>query len=245
MYTEKGVSCTEGLSLNLGKKLTVLNEDDLLLYKLIADHYDEANPLLLKEEAETCYKLFISETIEQFKFIQQIGVKVLPWKLPNQPYQNYTELKNSFKENNTIYVYMTKNGYGNQETIDSTSHPMLNKSTFNIDGELFLFNDLFRCVHDFFGHIVPNNSFKISGELNAAHYHMHMYTCEARRAVFSETVAQICWFYYGPHLRDNYGKLYPKNDKNFTPFSERIYSPQKPVIFPKYYIEYFNRLFIK
>ena len=60
-------------------------------------------------------------------------------------------------------------------------------------------NDLFRVVHDYFGHLKHGYGFRAAGEDNAWRAHAAMYSPEARPAMTSETRGQNSWVNYGPH----------------------------------------------
>jgi hypothetical protein len=60
-------------------------------------------------------------------------------------------------------------------------------------------NDVFRIVHDYFGHFKEGNGFRAEGEENAWRSHSAMYSPLARRAMTSETRGQNSWLNYGPH----------------------------------------------
>ena len=52
---------------------------------------------------------------------------------------------------------------------------------YQVGGVRFLYNDVFRAVHDFFGHVAPGNSFTARGEFMAAWDHCQMYRRNATR----------------------------------------------------------------
>jgi hypothetical protein len=101
-----------------------------------------------------------------------------------------------------------------------------------IDGDNLLYNDLFRAVHDAFGHILHPNDFGIRGELRAAFAQARMHSEQAIHALFTETVGQICWFNYGPHMLDPDGKHIQSTDPAYLPPSARPFPEQKAFLFP-------------
>ncbi|BCB88537.1 hypothetical protein Psuf_058500 [Phytohabitans suffuscus] len=53
---------------------------------------------------------------------------------------------------------------------------------------------------------------------------MGMYSQDVHPVLFTEQVAQICWYYFGPHLASGGGRRYPEQ-KVFefpAPFLERF-----------------------
>ena len=71
-------------------------------------------------------------------------------------------------------------------------HPLAEKIP---DGET-TYNNLFRGVHDFFGHIAHGNPITFPGEFHAFLTHKQMYTPEAQGAMTWETLANTQWFQY-------------------------------------------------
>jgi len=73
------------------------------------------------------------------------------------------------------------------------------------DGELrpVLANDLFRAVHDAFGHGLEGAGFRAQGEENAWQAHSRLFTGSALGAITSETRGQNSWLNYGPHGEAN------------------------------------------
>ncbi|MBU6407848.1 MAG: hypothetical protein KGS44_12045 [Alphaproteobacteria bacterium] len=64
-------------------------------------------------------------------------------------------------------------------------------------------NDLFRAVHDAFGHSLEGAGFRARGEENAWQAHIRLYTGAARGAITSETRGQNSWLNYGPNGKQN------------------------------------------
>lgn len=64
-------------------------------------------------------------------------------------------------------------------------------------------NDLFRAVHDAFGHGIEGAGFRARGEENAWQAHVRLFTGPAIGALTSETRGQNSWLNYGPHGETN------------------------------------------
>jgi hypothetical protein len=73
------------------------------------------------------------------------------------------------------------------------------------DGEQrpVLANDLFRAVHDAFGHGLEGAGFRAQGEENAWQAHRRLFTGSALGAITTETRGQNSWLNYGPHGETN------------------------------------------
>jgi hypothetical protein len=81
--------------------------------------------------------------------------------------------------------------------------PMLEDSGVVIDGRKLANNDLFRIVHDYFGHAKEGVGFRATGEDNAFRQHRSMYSPAAQRALTTETRGQNSWLNYGPQGAKN------------------------------------------
>ena len=177
------------------------------------------------------YELFKLETLAQFEALTASGFTIRPWLADGQPYETSRELREHVVREHTLYVYLTENGHGPEAAhIASSGHPMLELSGYSVDGVTFTYNDLFRAVHDLFGHVLHPNAFTIDGELCAVMSHLTMYSAEAGRVVLSETAAQICWYYFGPHLLGAGGQARP-------------YPPQKVLVMPGHLVDGFWDMF--
>ena len=85
-------------------------------------------------------------------------------------------------------------GYEGVTDTDRANNLMLESTTFvDKNGRPMLANDVFRFVHDFFGHGTLGNSFGPIGEENAWNVHSRMYSPLARRAMTTETRGQNSW----------------------------------------------------
>lgn len=85
----------------------------------------------------------------------------------------------------------------------NTAHPLLAYTNEMIDGKPAQVNDIFRIVHDYFGHAKEGFSFGPNGADNAWHHHMQMYSKDAQRALTSETRGQNSWVNFGPKGQEN------------------------------------------
>jgi hypothetical protein len=64
-------------------------------------------------------------------------------------------------------------------------------------------NDVFRAIHDYYGHAKEGLGFRADGEENAWRAHASMFSPLARMAMTSETRGQNSWLNYGPHGEHN------------------------------------------
>lgn len=73
----------------------------------------------------------------------------------------------------------------------SSSHPML--EPVNWQGQQLVFNDIFRAVHDVYGHYRAQSSFSLEGEKQAWLTHRTMFPKKALLALWCETRGQAAW----------------------------------------------------
>src|SRR6185436_7623316 len=93
-------------------------------------------------------------------------------------------------------------------------------------------NDIFRAVHDFFGHAKEGYQFGPRGEYNAWREHSGMYSEEAQGALAAETLAQNAWVNFGPHLRDEAGNVAARGELGFVEPTARPFGEQKNIVIP-------------
>ena len=180
--------------------------------------HDPTNP-----EVQKAYGALVRETKAQWDAIRKSGLKVEFIK-PGQPdpYAASPRLAHlDVRDNNHLWVYPTDSGFGSQGA-DTGGHPLLQPAGVKIDGHAVTNNDLFRIVHDYFGHVKEGNGFRAQGEYNAYRIHKAMYSPAAQRALASETLGQNAWVNFGPHAEENAGATGAKT----------IYADQKAGLMP-------------
>lgn len=156
----------------------------------IAELYAQMESKPTDPEVMEAYNAMISETEAQYDFITSKGYSVELYKGEGEPYASSKELVNDLINNRHIYIFSTKEGFGSTE-LNEEENPLLRSTDFtDVKGEPLLINDLFRAVHDIFGHAKIGNGFGAVGEENAWLSHSMMYTPLARRAMTSETRGQ-------------------------------------------------------
>lgn len=144
-------------------------------------------------KVQRSYDALINETIDQYKAIKDSGLQIEFIK-PDQPDPYFTSPRLAIQDvaqNNHLWVYPTETGFGKAgaAAVDQRN-PMLRKTGEKIGDHELLANDMFRIVHDYFGHIKEGNGFRASGEDNAWRSHFAMYSPEARPAMTTETRGQ-------------------------------------------------------
>ena len=190
---------SRGITAGDGKFIVKLNPDKSFKigYQYEQMPHNPNNPLVKK-----AYEQFIKETIEQMHELQSQGYTAELNFTNENPYPNSQAVIASIRENKHLKVFSTDAGFGTNsdgtpKTItdaDVKDNPLLAMSEFkDSNGIPMRINDVFRFVHDFFGHSERGNSFGPLGEENAWDVHSRMYSPLARRAMTTETRGQNSW----------------------------------------------------
>jgi len=141
----------------------------------------EAAPMF-SEEAVPAFKHFGEETEQQFDFLTRpksrggLGINVEVSE--TDPYKRAREMMEDIRHNARLRVLSTASTGG---------HPYLTNDQ----------NDMFRAVHDAFGHAATGRGFDPHGEEAAYRSHVSMFTPRARPAMTTETRGQNSALNYG------------------------------------------------
>lgn len=191
----------------------------------VADRYERAPRLAYDEALARRYDRVKQESRQQYEDVLDAGITVQPWLSPGPPYRDSDELVRQVRQTRTIRVLLTREEHGPPG--GAGFHPLREPSPITAAGVPLLYNDLVRTVHDLFGHVMFGAGFGLSGELKAAYCHLALHSEDAQRVLFNEQVAQICWFYYGPHLRGAAGRLRKPGERGYLAPRARPYPEQK------------------
>jgi hypothetical protein len=172
--------------------------------KAIAQAYEEMPHDPDNPAVKNSYDAMIKETRDQYDYLRRNHpeLQIEANKPGEDPYAATPRLAaKDVIENNHFSFFPTEQGYGTGEQggIDMATHPMMQPSGRTLNGKPLLNNDLFRIVHDYFGHLKEGYGFRAGGEDNAWRSHAAMYSDLARPAMTSETRGQNSWVNYGPH----------------------------------------------
>lgn len=173
----------------------------------IADAFEAMEHAPNDPKVMEAYEAMAQETLEQYEFVLQTGLEVefADPRMPD-PYEASPRLAiEDVKNNNHLWVFPTDTGYGMAAFTaeEIAENPMLRLTDYEISGRPARVNDIFRIVHDYFGHIQEGNGFRANGEETAWRIHGAMYSNKALPAVTSETRGQNSWLNYGPHGEAN------------------------------------------
>jgi ribosomal protein S11 len=189
--------------------------------KRIAQAFEEMPHAPDDPVVAAAYDAMIEETIAQFQLIKDTGLQI-EFIDGEDPYAASPRLAIlDVVENNHLWVFPTEGGFGQGEVSDS---PMLRQTDEFIDGRRLLVNDVFRIVHDYFGHVKDGHGFRAEGEENAWQSHAAMYSPLARRAMTTETRGQNSWLNFGPYAEHN----------KTASAKDTVYAPQKVGLMPEW-----------
>jgi hypothetical protein len=193
----------------------------------IANEFDAMEHRPNDPEVLAAYRQMIEETAAQYQVILDTGLQI-EFITGEDPYAGNPRLAIlDIVENNHFSVYSTREGFGTREEFDPSESPLLEESGFEISGRPALNNDLFRVVHDFFGHVKDGVGFRAEGEENAWQSHAAMYSPLARRAMTVETRGQNSWVNFGPSGEFN----------RTASGADTIYADQKMGLLPEWVSE--------
>ena len=176
------------------KEFQGTRELDVERAKRISDAFEAMKNDPNNPEVRKAYESLAKETIEQYKDFVDAGYVV---EINNEePYANSGEMIDDLRNNKKIKIFSTESGFGDNAITEEqrAENPLLARTEFtDANGVPMLVNDLFRAIHDFYGHAELGNSFGPKGEENAWNVHARMFSPLARRAMTTETRGQNSW----------------------------------------------------
>jgi hypothetical protein len=194
----------------------------------IAAAYDEMTDNAREPLTKASYDAMIKETMAQYHAAKNAGFKAEFWNPDTEedPYKASPRLATEdVRNNHHMWVYPTRSGYGSDGPITAKEleeNPLLRDSGETWNGQPATVNDIFRAVHDYYGHAKEGVGFRGDGEENAWRSHASMYSPLARMAMTSETRGQNSWLNYGVHGEKN------RNART----EDTVFAPQKVGILP-------------
>jgi hypothetical protein len=202
----------------------------------IADAFERALHAPAAPNVAAAYGQFTQETRSQWELLAGAGYVMEPWLAAGQPYRDSREMRQDVQSRH-LFFFLTLAGFGEVDCqLDHSQNPLLRPAGVVQSGIPLSFNDLFRAVHDIFGHAQEGHSFGPIGEENAWRCHSSMFSANARRAMTTETRGQNSWFNYGPHLRGADGAIPRRGSANYVAPKDRPYPPQKTFLLPDCYV---------
>lgn len=202
----------------------------------IADAYEQMPHAPNDPRVKEAYDDLIRQTIAQYETLVNSGYSFWFIDIGSEAGQEYAaspfNAMRDIAQNQRMGVFPTDEGFGSDATVDTSGNPLEDTVTEyrwpfgGPDGELrpVTANDLFRAVHDAFGHGLEGAGFRARGEENAWQAHVRLFTGPAVGAITSETRGQNSWLNYGPHGEKN------RNAKT----EDTEFAPQKTGLMPEW-----------
>jgi hypothetical protein len=179
----------------------------------IADAYAEMKHDPQDPVVAEAYQNMIKQTRAQYQALVDAGYEFYFYDNTNDPYAgNPWNAMRDLRANQRMGVYSTEAGFGSGDTAGTVDQNVSNNPLLEDTGLVWMFdgkprkvlaNDLFRAVHDAFGHGLEGAGFRAAGEENAWQAHVRLFTGSAVAALTSETRGQNSWTNFGPHGEHN------------------------------------------
>lgn len=219
--------------------------------KKIASAFEQMKHDPNNKTVKKAYQALVNETIAQYADFENAGYVI---EINNdEPYANSKEMIDDLRNNKRIKIFSTESGFGGMPITDKQrkENPLLADSGLkDVNGNTLLVNDIFRAIHDFYGHAELGNSFGPKGEENAWNVHARMFSPLARRAMTTETRGQNSWVNFSG-INDEVQKLRDKaaslRDQGNIEESQKVvneiydkfrFADQKIGLLPKEFSEY-------
>jgi hypothetical protein len=168
------------------------------------------------------YQALAHETRAQYDAAVRNGYRFEFYPQDHDPYPHSPrEAVLDLHHNKHMYVYPTAAGFGTDDAAPQ-DHPMLGDSGVRWDNQLVTHNDLFRAVHDFYGHAKEGVGFRADGEDNAYRQHSAMFSSTALPAMAAETRGQNSWVNHGPYGQQNQN----------ASTADTVFAPQRAGLLP-------------
>lgn len=175
--------------------------------KRIADAYEAMPHAPGDPKVKEAYDDLVRQTRAQYDALAAAGYR-FGFYAPDSPYGNSpVNAMEDIRLNKRMLIFPTDSGFGTSD-FDPSENPLLADTGLKWPDEqgnlqTVYANDLFRAVHDAFGHGLEGSGFRAKGEENAWQAHIRLFTGPAKGAITSETRGQNSWLNYGPHAERN------------------------------------------
>ena len=206
-------SYAAGVGISLKRQARYVEVDEARARR-IAQAYADMPHAPQDPRVKAAYANLIRQTRAQYDALTKAGYKFTFIDVSKPADQVYAaspfNALRSLANSKTMGIFPTDGGFGSDATFDPSSNPLLADTGLtwpaSIDGgpkKRVLANDLFRAVHDAFGHGMEGAGFRAQGEENAWQAHARLFTGSAVGAITSETRGQNSWLNYGPNGATN------------------------------------------
>jgi hypothetical protein len=228
------VKVAEDYALENGIPLTRQSEYvaiDEAFSRRVAQAYEEMEDAPNDPAVIEAYEDLIRQTRKQYDALVEAGYEFTFFGNDFDPYgTNPWEAMRDLRNNKRMAVYSTVEGYGSDgSALRASTNPLLADTGLKWRDQSgvmrpVLANDLFRAVHDAFGHGLEGAGFRSRGEENAWQAHARLFTGPALAALTSETRGQNSWLNFGPYGEAN----------RTAGLFETVFAPQKIGLMPEW-----------
>lgn len=161
---------------------------NILRARRLARAYEDMQHAPDDPQVQASYRAFKRETLTQFERLKEAGYTFDLADETTVPYETVDDMARDVADNKHLRV----NADPGDMPLD---HPLMEEAP-GTGG--WSHNQVFRAVHDVFGHLKAGRAFTIDGEEDAWRTHAAMYSQLARGALATETRGQSTWVGYGP-----------------------------------------------
>ncbi len=218
-----------GIDLKRQGEYVQVNE---VLARRIADAYDKMPHAPQDPAVKEAYADLIRQTKAQYDALTDDGYVFTFFDSNSDPYRgNPWNAMRDLRANKRMAVYGTYDGYGTDGITGAAvdDNPMLADTGLRWPDQSGVLrpvaaNDLFRAVHDAFGHGLEGAGFRARGEENAWQAHVRLFTGPAVGAITSETRGQNSWLNFGPYGEKNLKAL----------LEDTVFAEQKTGLMPSW-----------
>jgi hypothetical protein len=197
----KGVTEKKGLVYSPQLKYAEIDPDRATR---LANQYELMQNNPSDPKVKKAYNAMIDETLDQYEALRKAGYQFNFMPEGGDIYGNPRNAINDIVMNKRLSVFPTEQGFGGPSAAKALeANPLLMRIGEKWQGKDVTANDVFRAVHDVFGHAKYGSGFRAGGEENAFQAHARMYSPEALPAVTSETRGQNSWVNFGPYGAQN------------------------------------------
>jgi len=198
----------------------------------IADAYEQMPHDPTDPKVREAYDDLIRQTMDQYQTLVDEGYSFTFFDEASDPYDgNPWNAMRDLRANKSMAVYGTYDGYGTDGiTADAElDNPLLVDTGLRWPDQsgreqVVTANDLFRAVHDAFGHGIEGAGFRARGEENAWQAHSRLFYGPALAALTTETRGQNSWLNYGPYGEQN----------RTASVEDTVFAPQKAGLMPEW-----------
>jgi hypothetical protein len=163
------------------------------------------------KKVREAFDALAKQTRQQYDALVDAGYEFSFFDSTNDPYDgNPWNAMRDLRNNKRMAVYGTYDGYGTEGITGAAieNNPMLRDTGLRWPDQEGVthpvtVNDLFRAVHDAFGHGLEGAGFRARGEENAFQAHARLFTGPALGALATETRGQNSWMNFGPYAEKN------------------------------------------